>query len=99
MTLTLNAILHSADIDPSEALVTRHAYVREPEKSGLQGIHADSTDDEILEYTSRQSTSLRRFPGSPPRFWIVFTGERDADEAHRRIRQTSSLRAATRSSS
>lgn len=72
MTLTLGPILLSAGIEASQVLVIRHAYVREPEDSGLQGIHADSTDEEILHYTSRQSTEPRRFPVSPPRYWIVF---------------------------
>lgn len=72
MTLTLLPILLSADIRPDQALVIRHAYVREPESNGLQGIHADSTDEEILHYTSRQSPSPRRFPATPPRYWAVF---------------------------
>lgn len=45
--MTLEPILRSAGIDPSDALVIRHAYVKEHEDTGLQGIHADSTDDEI----------------------------------------------------
>lgn len=39
------------------------------------GIHADSTDAEILAYTSEQSTNLRFFPVDPPRFWVIFTRE------------------------
>jgi hypothetical protein len=42
MTLTLGPILHSAGIEPENAQVIRHAYVREHEDTGLQGIHADS---------------------------------------------------------
>lgn len=72
MTLTLLPILLSAGIEPSEALVIRHAYVRGPEESGLYGIHADSSDEEILRYTSLQSAVPRRFPVSPPRYWAVF---------------------------
>lgn len=73
MTLTLNPILLDAGIDLSEAIVIRHAYVREHEDSGLPGIHANSTTAEILEYTRNQST--QRFPNVPPRFWVVFIKE------------------------
>lgn len=75
MTLTLGPILFSAGIDPSAVQVIRHAYVREPEDSGLQGIHADSTDGEILFYTSRQSAKPRIFPPVPPPIWVVFVRE------------------------
>lgn len=75
MTLTLEPILRSAGIDPGQALVIRHAYVREHDDTGLSGIHADSTDDEILQYTREQSTDPRRFPTVPPRTWIVFIRE------------------------
>lgn len=75
MTLTLGAILHSAGIGPNDAQVIRHAYVREHEDTGAQRIHADSTDDEILRYTRHQSSDPRRFPLSPPRFWVVFIRE------------------------
>ena len=74
MTLTLEHILLSAGLDPKETLVIRHAYVREHD-TGLSGIHADSTDDEILQYTREQSTDTRRFPTVPPRTWIVFIRE------------------------
>lgn len=63
MTLTLQ---------PSQVLAIRHAYVRGLEDRGLYGIHADSSDDEILRYTSLQSIVPRRFPASPPREWAVF---------------------------
>lgn len=75
MTLTLGPILISAGIDHTDAHAIRHAYVREHEDSGLPGIHADSTDDEILAYTSQQSAKPRIFPGHPPRLWIVFIRE------------------------
>ncbi len=75
MTLTLAPMLRSAGIDPTETLVIRHAYVREHEDSGLQGIHADSTDDEILLYTSKQSARPGIFPVSPPGIWVVFVKE------------------------
>ena len=68
MTLTLGPILHSAGIDPADALVIRHAYLREHEYSGGHGVHADSTGDEILQYTREQSTGPRRFPTIPPRW-------------------------------
>lgn len=75
MTLTLGPILQSAGIDPGAALVIRHAYVREHEDTGLQGIHAESTESEILRYTSEQSAKPRIFPANPPRTWVVFVRE------------------------
>lgn len=75
MTLTLEAILRSEGIDPAGTQAIRHAFVREHEDLGLPGIHADSTDDEILDYTRRQSAMSRIFPAQPPRFWIVFLRE------------------------
>lgn len=75
MTLTFDSILHSAGIDPGEAHVIRHAYVREHDDRGLPGIHADSTDAEILQYTSEQSARPRIFPTAPPRIWVVFIRE------------------------
>ena len=75
MTLTLGPILLSAGIDPNEAQVIRHAYVREHEDTGLQGIHADSSDQEILSYTSQQSAKPGTFPTVPPPIWVVFVRE------------------------
>jgi hypothetical protein len=75
MTLTLGPILQSAGIDPADAQVIRHAYVKEHEDTGLQGIHADSSDAEILAYTSQQSTNPRIFPVVPPSIWVVFIRE------------------------
>jgi hypothetical protein len=75
MTLTLGTILQSAGIDPTAAQVIRHAYVREHEDTGRPGIHADSTDQEILLYTSEQSATQRVFPVAPPRLWVVFVRE------------------------
>lgn len=75
MTLTLGPIMLDAGIHVPDALVIRHAYVREHEDSGLKGIHADSTDAEILEYTRSQSSDVQRFPRTPPRFWVVFIRE------------------------
>ena len=75
MTLTLGSILHSAGIDPNDTQVIRHAYVREHEDTGLQGIHADSTNQEILRYTSEQSAKQRIFPVVPPPIWVVFVRE------------------------
>lgn len=74
MTLTFAAILASAGIDPTEALVIRHAYVREHE-DGTVGIHGDSSDDEIMTYTCGQSANPRIFPATPPKFWVVFLPE------------------------
>ena len=75
MALTLGPLLIDAGIDPTQALVIRHAFVTEPEESGLTGLHADSTHAEILAYTATQSSDTRRFPAVPPRFWVVFIKE------------------------
>lgn len=75
MTLTLGSILDSAYIDIDDCQAIRHAFVLEHEDSGLPGIHADSTDAEILAYTSQQSAKPRIFPVAPPRWWVVFIRE------------------------
>lgn len=75
MALTLGPILLDATIDATDALVIRHAYVQEHEDTGIPGIHADSTDAEILAYTRNQSASPRNFPAAPPRYWVVFIRE------------------------
>lgn len=75
MPLTLGPLLLDAGIDPAETLVIRHAFTREPEETGLQGLHADSTPFEILDYTRHQSVDTRRFPASPARLWVVFIRE------------------------
>ncbi|MBN9629937.1 MAG: GIY-YIG nuclease family protein [Actinobacteria bacterium] len=75
MPLTLAPLLMDAGIDPAQALVIRHAFVTEPEESGLTGLHADSTHAEIFAYTATQSSDTRRFPAVPPRFWVVFIKE------------------------
>lgn len=75
MTLLFGSILHSAGIDSGDAQVIRHAYVSEHEDSGHTGLHADSTDAEILAYTGEQSANPRIFPATPPRFWVVFIRE------------------------
>lgn len=61
MALTLGPLLLDAGIDPKLALVIRHPFVREHEDNYLLGIHADSTDAEILEYTRSQSLNTMRF--------------------------------------
>jgi hypothetical protein len=53
MTLTPKPILLNAGIRLDEAMVIRHAYVREHEDTGLQAIHADSTHAE--RYSSTQA--------------------------------------------
>ncbi|WP_353113228.1 GIY-YIG nuclease family protein [Microbacterium sp.] len=75
MTLTLDAILHHAGIDPAEAQIMRHAYVKEHHDTGRAGIHIDSTHAEILEYTREQSSSPWSFPRSPSKLWVVFLPE------------------------
>ncbi|SDI97122.1 hypothetical protein SAMN05444695_1146 [Rhodococcus triatomae] len=80
MTLTLGAILRSAGIDPANAQAMRHAFVGEYEDSGLPGIHADSTDEELLAYTSQQSAKPWIFPVEPPSIWVALVRE-DGDRA------------------
>lgn len=75
MALTLGPLLVHAGIDPSQALVIRHAFVQEAPDNGLTGLHADSTHAEIFEYTRNQSAETRRFPANPPRMWVVFIKE------------------------
>lgn len=74
MTFTLEAILRSTGIEPTDAQAIRHAYVREHD-DGLPGIHADSTHAEIMQYTRQQSASPKVFPSVPPRVWVVFVRE------------------------
>lgn len=74
MPLTLGPILADAEIDPADAIAIRHAYTTEP-----GGIHADSTDDEILAYTAEQSTSTQKFLAVPPKYWVVFIREGGAE--------------------
>lgn len=75
MALTLGPILLDAGIELPHALVIRHAHVRQHEDTGFRGIHAESTDAEILAYTRNQSANTQRFPAVPPRFWAVFIRE------------------------
>lgn len=75
MALNLGVILRNAGIDPDETLVIRHAYAREHLDTGIAVIHADSTDEEILEYTRTQSPIPGRFPANPPRYWVVLVKE------------------------
>lgn len=72
MTLTLDTVLRGAGIDPAEVQVLRHAYVKEHDDTASPGIHADSTDDEIMAYTANQSANTRKFPAAPPRYWVIF---------------------------
>ena len=74
VSLTFASILASAGIDPADALVIRHAYVRDHE-DGTAPIHADSTDEEVLVYTQEQSLNPRIFPAEPPPTWVVFLPE------------------------
>lgn len=74
MPLTFAPIIASAGIDTADALVIRHAYVPLHE-DGTPGVHADSTDAEIMAYTSGQSANPRIFPAIPPKTWIVFLPE------------------------
>lgn len=59
----------------ADTQVIHHTFVLVHEESGLQGIHADSTDEAILTYTSQLSASSRVFPVNPSRQWVVFIRE------------------------
>lgn len=59
----------ASGIDPAQLLAIRHVYGKH------DGIRPDSTDDEILTYTARQSCDPRRFPARPQPLWAVFVGE------------------------
>ncbi|MEQ6900328.1 GIY-YIG nuclease family protein [Nocardioides sp. YIM 152588] len=67
-TFTLGDALAKTGIPLNDMMAIRHAYVK-IHKDGDPGIHADSTDDEILAYTSTQS--LTGFAKKPPRYWVV----------------------------
>lgn len=74
MTLTFAQVMDSAGMDPTGVLVIRHAYVRE-HGDGSFGIHGDSSDADVMAYTSSQSASTRAFPAAPPDVWVVFMPE------------------------
>lgn len=73
--LSVASIAASAGFDLAEALVIRHAFVTRHDDTGENGVHADSTPEEILYYTARQEIDPRRFPQHPPRLWLVFMKE------------------------
>lgn len=73
MALTLAPLLIDAGIDPAETIVIRHAYVPFHENTGIRGIHPNSTDTDVLAYTSNQG--VVGFPARPPRYWVVFIKE------------------------
>lgn len=75
MPLTLAPLLQDAGIDVGDALVMRHSFVPAHLDAGQLGIHANSTDAEVLAYTRDQSADPSRFPRDPPRFWVVFIRE------------------------
>ncbi|WP_300682824.1 GIY-YIG nuclease family protein [Nocardioides sp.] len=74
MTLTLGSVLAAAAINPTEILVIRHALDADHD-DGTIPITANSTDEEIREYTSVQSASTRKFPLNPARTWVIFIAE------------------------
>lgn len=67
MALTLGLILADAGLDSTDAIVLRHAFMAE-----RGGIHADSSDEEILAYTAEQSVASQHFLAKPPSRWLVF---------------------------
>jgi hypothetical protein len=75
MALTLGPILIDSGLDPVDAIAIRYAYVTEHADTGFSGIHADSTDAEILKYTLNQPANTQLLLEIPPRFWVVFIRE------------------------
>lgn len=73
MVLTLEPILRDAGIPPEEAIAIRHAFV-DVHTDGFHGIHADSSDAEVLDYTRGYSLT-GPFPAVPPKYWVVFIKE------------------------
>lgn len=67
-TFTLGDALAKAGIPLNDVMAIRHAYVK-IHKDGYPGIHADSTEREILTYTSTQS--LSGFAKKPPQYWVI----------------------------
>lgn len=67
------------------AQVLRHAYVREHKDTGLRGIHAESSDKDILRYTGEQSAIQKVFPAVPP---IVLPRRRLHDGIRRASKKT-----------
>src|SRR4051794_40896682 len=64
----------SAEMDPAETLVIRHAYVPIHD-DGTTGISAATSDEDLLAYTSNQSVKTTTFPATPPSVWAVFLPE------------------------
>lgn len=59
MTLAFASILSSTGINPAETLSIRHAYVP-MHADRTPGIHADSSDTELLNYTRVHSVKAPR---------------------------------------
>lgn len=66
----LGQVLEDADFVPEDILVIRHAY----KADGLRSA-ADVTPDAVRDYTRGQLITGGKFPGDPPRWWLVFTPE------------------------
>jgi len=73
--LTVESVLARTGLNLADVLVIRHAFVPVHEDTGESGVHANSTDEEILLYTSRQKADSQFFARTPPRFWMVFLKE------------------------
>lgn len=72
MGLTLAPILASAGVDAAAAIAIRHSYLA-THSDGTLGLHTDSTDHEILAYTSVHTSP--QFPKAPPPTWVIFIPE------------------------
>jgi hypothetical protein len=70
-TFTLGDALAKAGLPLAETMVIRHAYVK-MHKDGFPGINADSTFDQVLNYTSTQSRDTKVFKAKPARYWVIF---------------------------
>lgn len=53
--------------------ITRHSY-RPGDPEGLEGPE-DLTEERVLAYTREQDLSPRRFPETPPRYWVIFIAD------------------------
>ena len=79
MGLTLNHVLAGmgADRNPPVRLedihLIRHAF-KPTDPNALRGPE-DLAEERVLAYTREQDVSHRRFPASPPRFWVILIAD------------------------
>lgn len=77
--LTLGHVLtgigaeHDPPIDLNDVHIVRHVF-KPHDPSSLRGPE-DLTEDRVLAYTRSQSVSPRRFPATPPRYWVILIAD------------------------